>query len=203
MLGKRRYIRRLCTLCIVLLLCGLIYTPFDIWLFSLEDQKTPADAIIVLGAGIQNDQPSPVFAQRLNHAVWLYQNGYGQHIILTGGYTRGNTRSDADTARQYILARGIPVEDIFIEERSVITEQNLEYAAQIAAQQGFTKVILVSDPLHMRRAMLMAQDYGLQAVSSPTPTTMFRSFWAKAAFTARESFYYAGYRVVRIFRGVF
>ena len=60
--------------------------------------------------------------------------------------------------------------------------------------------IIVSDPLHMKRAMLMASDYGIDACSSPTPTTMYRSLKTQIPFLAREEFFYLGYLVVRVFR---
>ena len=65
---------------------------------------------------------------------------------------------------------------------------------------SFTTAIIVSDPLHMKRAMLMAEDYGIEAYSSSTPTTMYKSFKTKIPFLAREAFFYIGYSVVRLFR---
>ena len=60
--------------------------------------------------------------------------------------------------------------------------------------------IIVSDPLHMKRAMLMAKDYGIEACSSPTPTTMYKSAKTQIPFLAREVFFYIGYSIVRVFR---
>ena len=60
--------------------------------------------------------------------------------------------------------------------------------------------IIVSDPLHMKRAMAMAKDYGITAFSSPTPTTMYRRLKTKVPFLFRETFFYIGYAIVRIFR---
>lgn len=63
---------------------------------------------------------------------------------------------------------------------------------------SFTTAIIVSDPLHMKRAMLMAKDYGIDAYSSPTPTSMYRSIKTKLPFLAREEFFYIGYSIVRV-----
>lgn len=60
--------------------------------------------------------------------------------------------------------------------------------------------LIVSDPLHMKRAMLYAKDFGITAYSSPTPTTLYRSRKTKASFLMREVFYYSGYRLTRMFR---
>jgi uncharacterized SAM-binding protein YcdF (DUF218 family) len=49
--------------------------------------------------------------------------------------------------------------------------------------------IIVSDPLHMKRAMMMADDLGIEAVSSPTPTTRYRSLRTKLGFLVRELYF--------------
>lgn len=94
---------------------------------------------------------------------------------------------------------GVAEEDIYIEEQSTITQENLYYAAQIINEKNMSKVIIVSDPLHMKRAMLMAEDYGLEAYSSSTPSSMYKSWKSKIPFLAREVFFYIGYKIYRIF----
>ena len=89
---------------------------------------------------------------------------------------------------------------LLIEEKSTITEENLEFAKEIMDANGFKTAIIVSDPLHMKRAMLMAKDYGITAYSSPTPTTMYKSLRSKLPFLLREEFFYIGYCIVRFFR---
>ena len=59
--------------------------------------------------------------------------------------------------------------------------------------------ILVSDPLHMKRSMRMAKDYEIEAYPSPTPTTRYQTWRSKLPFLARETFFYVGYQVYRIF----
>ena len=65
---------------------------------------------------------------------------------------------------------------------------------------SFDDAIVVSDPLHMKRAMLMTEDYGIKGYSSPTPTSMYKSWQTKIPFLIREEFFYIGYCIVRIFR---
>jgi uncharacterized SAM-binding protein YcdF (DUF218 family) len=47
-------------------------------------------------------------------------------------------------------------------------------------------VLIVSDPLHMRRAMAMAEAEGFDAFPAPTPTTRYRSLGTQLPFLARE-----------------
>ncbi|MBP3387965.1 MAG: YdcF family protein, partial [Clostridia bacterium] len=70
----------------------------------------------------------------------------------------------------------------------------------IMDNNSFNTAILVSDPLHMKRAMRMAGDYGIDALTSPTPTSMYRTPKTKLPFLLREEFFYIGYLIVSIFR---
>lgn len=189
----------------LILSAAILYTLFcaaSIVSYSLTDETAPADCIIVLGAGTDGITPNAVFRERLNHAVTLYERGFADTIILTGGLTPGNQNSDAFIAGQYLLEQGIPADDILLEERSTITQENLEFARKIMESNDLSTAILVSDPLHMKRSMLMANDYEIEALSSPTPTTMYRTWKTKLPFLARETFFYVGYQVYRLFVNV-
>lgn len=186
----------------IFLTAALLYTLICAWSivsYSHRDEAAPSDVIIVLGAGTNGKTPNAVFRERLNHGIWLYENGYAEYILLTGGLTPGNEHSDARIAGQYVLEQGVPEEAILLEERSTITQENLEYAKEIMDAEGLTTAIIVSDPLHMKRAMRMAEDYKIEALSSPTPTTRYQTRKSKLPFLAREVFFYVGYQIYRIF----
>lgn len=85
---------------------------------------------------------------------------------------------------------------MLIEETTRTTKQNLAEAARLMEQNHLRSAILVSDPLHLRRAMAMAGDVGISAVSSPTPTTRYRSLQAKVGFLAREVYFLQHYWLV-------
>lgn len=187
-------------LMVILLIClYVLFETIQILFYSKVNELVKADAAIVLGAGIWGDEPSPVFKERINHGIWLYENGYVNQLIFTGGKADGNLHSDASIAKKYAMECGVAEEDIYIEEQSTITQENLYYAAQIINEKNMSKVIIVSDPLHMKRAMLMAEDYGLEAYSSSTPSSMYKSWKSKIPFLAREVFFYIGYKIYRIF----
>ncbi len=181
---------------IIICLCVAI----SICSFGKVDQKQNADVAIVLGAAASDSGVSLVYQERINHAVWLYENGYVSYIITTGGISDGNTRSDAEIAKEYAISCGIPADVILTENESRITEENLKNAKEIMAERNFGTCIIVSDPLHMKRAMLMAEDFGLTAFSSPTPTTRYQTLKTKLPFLLREEFFYVGYWILRPFR---
>lgn len=199
-IGKKKTFRLICLFLVLLILFYLIFTAISIVSYGKTDGKANSDVAIILGAGTSNGEVSPVYRERINHGIWLYENDYVDYLILTGGVGEGNNASDAYIAKQYALSKSVPEQAIFIEEKSTITEENLENAKAIMDENSFDTAIIVSDPLHMKRAMLMAGDYGIDACSSPTPTTMYRSFKTKIPFLAREEFFYIGYSIVRVFR---
>ena len=86
-----------------------------------------------------------------------------------------------------------------IEDRSHTTYENLLYAKQVADDHGLKKVVIVSDPLHMKRAMVMARDMGMEAYASPTPTSRYQSVQSRVGLLARETYYYFGYLLSRPF----
>ena len=184
----------------VLAVCYIIVNLIEICSFSTKDQKCKADAAIILGAATYDGKVSPVYQERINHGITLYKKGYVKKLIFTGGKAKGNKESDAYAAKQYAVSQGIPEADIWTEDISVITQENLENAKIIMESNKCSVAIIVSDPLHMKRAMLLAKDAGITAYSSPTPTSRYISLRTKIPFLARETFFYIGYKWYRIFK---
>jgi len=195
----KKTLKCFCIVAPIFIIFLLFFHAFEIFRYSQVDETRYADAAIILGAGIENNAPTPVFRERLNHGIWLYQNGYVPLLILTGGYGENHDASDAMDAKNYVLEQGIPSENIFIEEQSRITEENLYYTQKIMEEQHCKDALIISDPLHMKRAMLLAEDLGIKAYSSPTRTSMYKSWQTKNWFLAREVFFYVGYKIYRLF----
>ena len=60
-------------------------------------------------------------------------------------------------------------------------------------EHGLNTAIIVSDPIHMKRAMQIARDLGITAYSSPTPSTRYESVNAKLSFLIQETWHTIGY----------
>jgi len=112
---------------------------------------------------VWGERPSPVFEERIKHAVNLYTVGEASIIIFTGGIGEGDRIAESEVAKEYAVQLGVPDEDIYCETHSRITYENLEGAKEILDRQGLTKALIVSDPLHMRRAVTIARDLGIDA----------------------------------------
>ena len=164
--------------------------------YSKQSSTNSADAAVVLGAAVFRERPSPVFRERINHAISLYQQGQVKAIIFTGGVGTNDQISEGEAGRQYALSVGIPDEAILFESTSLNTFQNLENAQQIITDQGFRQVLIVSDPYHMRRAMTYAEIIGINAEPSPTTTSRYQSFWSRMRFLVREIYFMAHYQIL-------
>ncbi|MEZ0471173.1 YdcF family protein [Luteimonas salinilitoris] len=185
--GPLRWLLRLAVL-LALWLAGV--ATYIIWAGE-RDQAAPADAIIVLGAAAYDARPSPVFEQRILHGVHLYQRGLAGTLIFTGGYGGSGARfAESQVGRRYALRQGVPEDAILIETVSRTTQQNLTEAAALMRERELTRAILVSDPLHMARALRLARGEGIQALGSATPTSRFRSLEARWQFLLREVYFF-------------
>ena len=73
--------------------------------YSEQDFTQPADAAIVLGAGVFRGRPSPVLRARIDHAIGLYNSGTVDKIIFTGGIGRNDSLSEAEVSANYAIAK--------------------------------------------------------------------------------------------------
>ena len=106
----------------VIILIYIISNVVSICTYSNVYEDKECDVAIVLGAACNDTEVSEVYKQRLNHAIKLYNEGKVKKLIVTGGIGAGNTRSDADVAAEYLTENNIPLEDIFKEDKSTITQ---------------------------------------------------------------------------------
>ncbi|WP_163376854.1 YdcF family protein [Dietzia sp. Alg238-R159] len=157
-------------LAIALLLCLVIpgFISFRVWSVARVDDRSPADAIVVLGAAQYNGIPTPVFQARLEHAALLFEEGVAPQVITVGGSQPGDLYTEAGSGRAYLTRLGVPPEVILAVETGTNTEGSLDAVAQTVRDQGGQSVVLVSDPTHSYRSRMMARDAGLDAWTSPT-----------------------------------
>lgn len=186
---KRTRIWRAIALITAGLALWFIIVGISIWRYGALDFATRADCIIVLGAAVRGSSPSPVFEERLRHGISLYRDGLAPRMLFTGGIGENQRHSESRVARAFAIQHGVDPAHILIEERSRTTPQNLVEALALMRQHGLNKAIIVSDPLHMRRSIMIADQIGLEAVSSPTPTSRYQSFGTKFQFLLRELYF--------------
>lgn len=166
-----------------------VYNAIRVYNFSFQHIDSASDVAIVLGAGTANAQVSPVFKERLNHAAKLYTENKIKFIITTGGKGENQTIADSEVAKAYLIQMGIPADRIYTDTLSRYTHENIAEAQQIMTKLKANKALLVSDPLHMKRAMFLSHKASLNCSSSPTQTSRYKSFGPKFKSLCYESFF--------------
>lgn len=164
---------------LVLFLLGFVYftvTFVQVVLAARRDDARPSQAIVVLGAAQYDGRPSPVFRARLDHAADLYADGIAPMIVVTGGKQEGDRFTEAASGAEYLHSRGVPDTAIVRETTSRSSWESLAATANVLEARDITEVVLVSDPFHALRIDAIAEELGLDAVTSPTRTSPIRGF---------------------------
>jgi uncharacterized SAM-binding protein YcdF (DUF218 family) len=176
---------------VLLTLLWLVGVAAYITLVGNRDEAAAADTIIVLGAAAYDARPSPVFEQRIRHGIDLYQRDLAPTLIFTGGFGGRSARfSESQVGRRYAIREGVPAKAIYIETQSRNTRENIDQAALLMRAHQLRRAIVVSDPLHMSRALRLCNDIGIVCLGSPTPTTRYRSFGTRWRFLLNEVYFF-------------
>src|SRR5438445_5609089 len=137
----------------------LVWTATAVWRAAHTDDARRighADLIAVLGAAQYSGRPSPVLQGRLEQAALLFNKGFAPRILLLGGKRPGDITTEAETGRQWLIARGIPQDALFAAPEGNDTEQSIRAAARFMRQNHLRSVFLVSDPWHNLRIRRVA-----------------------------------------------
>jgi len=125
----------------------------------LVDDVPAAPAIVVLGGGVvgasppwRNHPDMRAAADRVWHAARLFHAGKAPMVLVTGGYMRTGSQSEADAMQVLLQDLGVPATAIVQKNRSHNTLTNAQYTAQMLSERGIDSAILVTSALHMPRA---------------------------------------------------
>jgi len=132
------------------------------------------DAVIVLGAGLNKDRVSKTLASRLDLAAVYCQNHPGLSVIVSGGQGPHETVPESEAMAKYLIARGIPADNIIQEPRSSDTEENFAFSKAILSgifKNQTYKIVYITNQFHIYRAGLYAKKASLTAVGLAAPTT--------------------------------
>jgi uncharacterized SAM-binding protein YcdF (DUF218 family) len=162
---------------------------------------TRAQAIVVLAAGRLehapeydgNDIPDYIALARLRYAAKL-QHETGLPIMVSGGnnLTEGDTRSKAEAMADALREDFVtPVR--WIEGASKNTLENALFSARILRMDGVSRILLITDAMHMPRAKMVFSKAGLDVIAAPTMFFGFESIgpfdFLPSAEGLRRSYY--------------
>ena len=122
-------------------------------------ELSDVDCIIILGAGIWGDKPSPMLEDRLLEGIKLYQNSVSDKIIMSGDHGR-KEYDEVNIMKNYAIEKGIPSENIFMDHAGFSTYESIYRAKDIFEAK---KVVIVTQEYHLYRALYIANQLGLEA----------------------------------------
>lgn len=118
------------------------------------------EGIIVL-LGAPNDafgQLSTIAVERCQQAILEYQRHPGYKILPTGGYGAHFNETDRPHAyysTRYLIAHGVPTEDILPPVISSNTVEDVRLAPPEIERSGARRVVVVTSDFHMPRAQFL------------------------------------------------
>lgn len=123
------------------------------------EKLSDIDCIIILGAGIWGDKPSPMLEDRLLEGIKLYQNNVSNKIIMSGDHGR-KEYNEVKIMKDYAIEKGIPSENIFMDHAGFSSYESIYRAKEIF---GANKIVIVTQKYHLYRALYIANQLGIEA----------------------------------------
>lgn len=140
------------------------------------NEATGAQGIVVLGGGAYLLAPEYGGADsvnsrtlwRLRYAAYLHRET-GLPVLAAGGRSPGGPRTPPEAElMKAALEKEFSTPVLWIETESRNTLENARFSARILKEAGVGKVLLVTDSIHMRRAVQSFSGTGIEVVPAPT-----------------------------------
>ena len=134
----------------------------------------PAEAIVVFAGGMgESGNAGEGYQERVKHAVDLYRSGAATRLLLVSGYTF--VFPEAEVMQDLAVAQGIPASAILTEKGGTNTFEHVQYVRGILEAHGLKRILLVSSPYHMRRAIWTFRKVApeIDVIPSPVPNSRF------------------------------
>lgn len=139
------------------------------------------DAVIILGAGLDGEEPNTILRERLDLACEYIQDKPDLLIIASGGQGEDEVIAEGEAMKRYLTKAGIDPDRIIVEDKSTTTEENFAFSRALAPDAE--RIVYITSDYHCFRAGIYAQIAGYQEphqMGSPT------RFWSLLPSLARE-----------------
>ena len=162
------------------------HTPLTWWAAAplyVADPPRSADAIVVLGGGVgESGVAGGGYQERVERAVELYREGHATQIVFSSGFVFAF--QEAEIMKAVAVLQGVPADAIVLETNAVNTLQNITFVHEILAEHGWRRILLVSSPYHMRRALLTLQKQApdISVIAAPVTRSQFYAHGRGASF---------------------
>lgn len=155
--------------------------------------KGEVDYVIVLGARLYGDIPSPTLRYRLDSALDYLSKHKDSQVIVSGGQGADETTSEAVAMKTYLKNKNIKPDRIIAEDQSFSTFENLKYSIDIIKDlenRDDIKIMIVSSDYHLFRAKMIAKQFNLTAYTkgAQTPPSVVYKAYIREYFAVIKSF---------------
>lgn len=134
----------------------------------MAQPPTAADAIVVFAGGVgESGQAGGGYQERVKAAVDLYHDGYAPHLVFESGYSF--TFKEAEIMRDLAVSLGVPASAIVIETNGANTYDYVLRVRDVLEAKNWRRILLVSSPYNMRRAMLVWRKQAPEIAVVATP----------------------------------
>lgn len=144
----------------LLLIQGLIFSQANV------NEAPGTKYVIVLGTSLDKKALSANLYSRLQKASRYLRTHPEPLVIVTGGQGSGESLSEAEAMRRFLLKEGIAEERIIVEDQATSTYENFLYSYRILkskeSQLKGIKVIVITSDFHMFRSKFLARRVGFQ-----------------------------------------
>lgn len=118
-----------------------------------------ADCIIILGAGVNGGEPSLMLGDRISRGMELYRAGASDRLLMSGDH--GRTEYDeVNVMKREAIAAGADASHVFMDHAGFSTYESLYRARDVFCVE---RLVIVSQPYHLHRALYIADSLGLEA----------------------------------------
>lgn len=122
-----------------------------------------ADYVIILGAQVRGDVPSYNLSTRLEKAYKYLKDNEETKVIVSGGQGPGENITEAQAMKTYLIDKGISEDRIIMEDKSVNTDENIEFSKKLIDDKN-SSIVLVTNSFHVYRSVRIANKQGLNNV---------------------------------------
>lgn len=127
-------------------------------LHSRDKAVGDPQVMVIFGCQMRRDGPSILLRDRLDTALAYWEEHPDMKIIVTGGKGDDEHISEAQGMYDYLTAHGIDGAQIFMEDKSRNTWQNINNTFALMEREGWSltdDVLLVSSGFHLARIEML------------------------------------------------
>jgi uncharacterized SAM-binding protein YcdF (DUF218 family) len=166
------------------------------WQYFPPSPAPKVDAIVVLGGATSPMQyPRPLVeisgaGDRMLYAADLFKKGAAPYILLSGGnieWMRDKKSTPASEMAQVLDMLGIPLDSVWLQDKSRNTHEDAVYSALILKEKGATRILLVTSALHMPRSVALFKKQGLEVIPAPADYRVTQAGWDELVSGSLES----------------